>query len=106
MRIEILDSAEKDLINGFKFYESQSRGLGNYFLDSLFSDIESLYLYAGVHALHFGYHRLLSTIVYKMTSFGSMPFWIVAGVPHGLEIDFCNLRTCVFTRTAQKGGRG
>jgi hypothetical protein len=48
MRIEILDSAEKDLLDGFKFYESQSRGLGDYFLDSLFSDIESLHLYADI----------------------------------------------------------
>ena len=45
MRIELLDSAEKDLLDGFKFYESLSKGLGDYFLDSLFSDIESLYLY-------------------------------------------------------------
>ena len=60
MRIEILDAAEKDLIDAFKFYERQSSGLGDYFLDPLFSDIESLHLYAGIHALHFGYHRLLS----------------------------------------------
>lgn len=60
MRIELLDSAEKDLLDGFKFYECQSKGLGDYFIDSLFSDIESLHLYAGIHALHFGYHRLLS----------------------------------------------
>ncbi len=60
MRIELLDSAEKDLLDGFKFYEGLSKGLGDYFLDSLFSDIESLYLYAGIHASHFGYHRLLS----------------------------------------------
>ena len=60
MRIEILGSAEKDLIDGFNFYERQSKGLGDYFLDSLFSDIESLYIYAGIHALHFGYHRSLS----------------------------------------------
>ena len=60
MRIKLLDSAEKDLLDGFKFYERQSKGLGIYFLDSLFSDIESLHLYAGIHALHFGYHRLLS----------------------------------------------
>jgi len=60
MRIELLDSAEKDLLNGFKFYERQSKGLGDYLLDPLFSDIELLYLYAGIHALHFGYHRLLS----------------------------------------------
>jgi len=60
MRIELLDSAEKDLLDGFGFYERQSKGLGDCFIDSLFSDIESLHLYAGVHALHFGYHRLLS----------------------------------------------
>jgi len=60
MKIEVLDSAEEDLIDGFKFYENQSTGLGNYFLDSIFSDIESLRVYAGIHALHFGYHRLLS----------------------------------------------
>ena len=48
MKIEILDSAEEDLIDGFKFYENQSRGLGDYFLDSLFSDIESLRVYAGI----------------------------------------------------------
>ena len=60
MRIELLDSAEKDLLDGFKFYVHQSKKLGDYFLDSLFSDIESLNIYAGIHALHFGYHRLLS----------------------------------------------
>jgi plasmid stabilization system protein ParE len=60
MRIEILDEAEKDLIDGFAFYERQSKGLGDYFVDSIFSDVESLYLYAGIHALHFGYHRQLA----------------------------------------------
>jgi len=60
MRIEVLDEAEQDLLDGFEFYERQSPELGDYFLDSLFADIESLYLYAGVHALHFGYHRLLA----------------------------------------------
>ena len=42
MKIEILDEAQQDLIDGFRFYESQSIGLGDYFLDSLFSDIDSL----------------------------------------------------------------
>ena len=51
MRIELLDSAEEDLLNGFKFYERQSKGLGDYFLDSLLSDIESLYLYAGTYVI-------------------------------------------------------
>ena len=60
MRIEILDEAEQDLVDGFAFYERQSKGLGDYFLDSIFSDVESLYLYGGIHALHFGYYRLLA----------------------------------------------
>lgn len=60
MKIEILDEAEQDLIDGFAFYERQSIGLGDYFLDSIFSDVESLHLYAGIHPLHFGYHRLLA----------------------------------------------
>jgi len=60
MRIELLDYAEKDLLDGFEFYERQSKGLGSYFLESLFSDIESLHLYAGIHSIHFGYYRLLS----------------------------------------------
>jgi len=34
MRIEILDEAEKDLVDGYAFYERQSQGLGHYFLDS------------------------------------------------------------------------
>ena len=60
MRIEILDEAEQDLVDGFAFYERQSKGLEDYFLDSIFSDVESLYLYAGIHARHLGYHRLLA----------------------------------------------
>ena len=60
MKIKVLESAETDLVNGFHFYNRQAKGLGNYFLDSIYSDIESLHLYAGIHSLHFGYHRLLS----------------------------------------------
>ena len=71
MRIQLLDSAENDLLDGFEFYERQSKGLGNYFIESLFSDIESLHLYAGIHSIHFGYHRLLAkrfpfAIYYKL----------------------------------------
>ncbi len=61
MKIEILASASRDLIDGYYFYENQSGGLGNYFLDSLYSDIDSLMINAGVHAVFFGkYYRLLS----------------------------------------------
>lgn len=44
MKIFISESADNDLLKGFHFYENQSVGIGNYFLDSLFSDIDSLML--------------------------------------------------------------
>ena len=49
MKIRIFDSAKLDLVDGFSFYEAQERGIGQYFLDSLYSDIDSLALYAGIH---------------------------------------------------------
>jgi len=61
LKIKILESATQDLVRGFTFYEEQSEGLGQYFLDSLFADIDSLSFYAGIHSVHFKkYHRLLS----------------------------------------------
>ena len=60
MKIVILPSARDDLADGFQFYENQSEGLGGYFLESLFSDIDSLILYGGIHRKVFGNHRLLS----------------------------------------------
>jgi plasmid stabilization system protein ParE len=60
MRLRILESAKDDLIDGYYFYERQAGGLGTYFLDSLFSDIDSLTLYAGVHRQVFGLFRALS----------------------------------------------
>jgi plasmid stabilization system protein ParE len=60
MNLRILDSARKDLAEGRDFYERQGEGLGRCFLDSLFSDIDSLVLYAGIHRKFFGFHRLLS----------------------------------------------
>lgn len=60
MKIRLLSSAVEDLYEGRLFYERQGEGLGEYFFDSLFSDIDSLTLYAGIHPKYFGYHRLLS----------------------------------------------
>lgn len=45
MTIVVLDDAQEDLVTGYHFYEDQSPGLGSYFLDSLFADIDSLLLY-------------------------------------------------------------
>lgn len=60
MKIRILSLAIQDIESGQRFYELQQEGLGVYFLDSLFSDIDALLLYAGVHQQFFGYYRSLS----------------------------------------------
>ena len=71
MKIKVLSSAIEDLYEGRLFYEKQGEGLGEYFFDSLFSDIDSLVLYGGIHIKVFGYHRMLSkrfpyAIYYKL----------------------------------------
>ena len=60
MTIRLLSLALDDLDAERRFYERQQAGLGDYFLDSLYSDIESLLLYAGVHAKVLGCYRALS----------------------------------------------
>lgn len=44
MKIEILEEAEQDLIEGFRFYEGRETDVGSHFLDCLISDIDSLLL--------------------------------------------------------------
>jgi len=58
--IQILSEAEADLDDGRYFYESQEQGVGEYFWDSLLSDIESLIVYSGVHSKVYGYYRMSS----------------------------------------------
>lgn len=60
MTVTILPSAREDLADGFHFYEEIEPGLGGYFLETLFSDIDSLRQYAGIHRRVMGWHRLLS----------------------------------------------
>jgi len=61
MRLEILDLAQRDLIEGFHFYEDKEKGLGAYFLVNLYSDIESLKIFGGTHRKAYrGFHRALS----------------------------------------------
>ena len=38
-----------DLAEGYLFYEKQQQNLGDYFWDSIFSDIDSLIIYGGIH---------------------------------------------------------
>ena len=58
IRVQI--KSESNDVPHYYFYEAQNFGLGQYFLDSLFSDINSLQLFAGIHPWYFSYQRLLS----------------------------------------------
>ena len=60
MKVEILRTAEDDLVNGYRFYERQEPGIGNYFLETLFAEIDSLEFYAGAHNRKWGKFRMLS----------------------------------------------
>jgi len=60
LKLQLLNTAEDDLVAGFEFYEKQRAGLGEYFLDSLFSDIDSLLIFFGSHPEVFGHYRALS----------------------------------------------
>lgn len=60
VKLQLLSLARDDLAAGRDFYAAQQDGLGAYFLDTLFSDIESLLLHAGLHERHFGFFRALS----------------------------------------------
>jgi len=42
MRVRIEVAARNDLVDGYHFYEQSEPGVGEYFLASLYADIESL----------------------------------------------------------------
>ena len=58
--VSLLDAALLDLEAGRQFYDGQDPGVGQYFLDSVFEDIQSLRDTAGIHPVHFGYPRMLA----------------------------------------------
>ena len=60
MRVELRVEARHDLLEGAWFYEQQREGLGDYFTDRLFEDLDRLEREAGIHATVFGLHRKLS----------------------------------------------
>ena len=61
MKVRVLRPALNDLAGGRRFYDRQGKGLGAYFFDPLFADIDSLAAYAGVHRIDFGFHRKLAS---------------------------------------------
>jgi len=64
MRVELRIEAREDLAEGAAFYDRQRSGLGDYFIESIFTDLEaleSLGSHAGIHEVIFGFHRKLAS---------------------------------------------
>jgi hypothetical protein len=60
----------------------RGRTLGDYFLDALFVDIDSLELYAGIHMKVFDFHRVLTkrfpcAVYYKVDGETCMVFRVL-----------------------------
>ena len=77
MKIEISDDAEADIERGFRFYENQEPGVGDYFRSSVYADIDSLVIHGGTHAMVDGFHRKICdtfpfNIYYEMKSKDSL----------------------------------
>ena len=60
MTVVVLEEAAGDIQSGKRFHDSREAGVGDYFAESILADLSSLSLYAGIHAVHFGFHRMLS----------------------------------------------
>ena len=58
--IVVLAEAAKDIEAARDFYDAIASGIGEYCVDSLLADIESLRLYSGIHRYSFGLHRMLA----------------------------------------------
>jgi plasmid stabilization system protein ParE len=82
MKVQVLRSAIEDLAAGPKFYNRQEAGVGDYFFDSPFAEIDSLALYGEMHSIHFGFHQLLAkrfpyAIYYKIIDSKAIVFRVL-----------------------------
>jgi len=90
MIVVILEDAAEDLESGAQFYESCAIGVGDYFVDSLLADLDSLVL-----LLEFiqstldsigccrSDSRLASIMKWKTQQSTFMRFWIYGAIPVG-----------------------
>ncbi len=81
-KIQLAAEAVQDLADGMAFYETQQEGLGDYFLNCLAADIESLGMTAAIHRkVYRDYFRLLSRVfpyaVYYTGNKDTMMVWAV-----------------------------
>ena len=59
--VVVLAEAADDIERARAFYDGQEFGIGDYCADALVVDIERLALFHSIHALHFGFHRMLAS---------------------------------------------
>jgi len=91
MKLRVLRPALEDLISGREFYNKQQEGVGQYFFNNIFSEIDSLVLHAGIHPVQFGFYRMLArrfpyaiyyqiledeAVVFRVLDCRSDPRWI------------------------------
>jgi len=60
VNIRLLETAKDDLREGWNFDEQNAVGLGDYFLDCMQADVRSLKVFAGIHEMADGFHRMLA----------------------------------------------
>ncbi len=58
--VVVLREVADDLNDGKTFYDQSEAGVGDYCWDSLYADIESLTVYAGIHPRQGGLYRMLA----------------------------------------------
>ena len=56
----VTELAYEDLQKAKLFYDEQDTCLGDYFIDSMLVDLDSLRFYGGIHEKHFGYYKMLA----------------------------------------------
>ena len=58
--VVLLEQVYNDLEQGKEFYNSIDDGVGNYFINCLLSDLQSLKYYPGIHKEVYGFNQALS----------------------------------------------
>lgn len=91
MKIQILELAKGDLAEGCRFYEEMEAGLGGYFLEHLYADIETLATLDEMHPQSYRhFHRALSKR-FPVSIFYTLEDGVVKvraiGVPPAVSVD-------------------
>ncbi len=92
MDIRLLEGAKEDLRNGWFFYEPQTTGLGDRFLNAIEADVRLLPAYAGIHLQVDGFHRILIKrfpfALYYLIEEGDLDRHLCnPGLPSGSQLD-------------------